>query len=442
MKILHTADWHLGHEFYSSDRAAEHDVFLNWLAEEIRARRPEVIIIAGDIYHSVNPSIRAQKQFYRALSTWLEADPVLQIVVIGGNHDSAARLEMPLDLAPSPRLSIVGALPQQQNRRIELERCILPLRHRSGDVGAVCLAVPFLRPGDLQRATADFTDSASAEAEKLGALYTALSNKAAALCGDVPQIATGHLAVQGAAPGAESERPVLIGGEEAVGRSVFPASLAYVALGHLHRPQTLRGGESDVDAARPLLRYAGSPFPLSLSETAYVHSLTWLTIAGDGPTAADVQVEETPIPRPAAFIRLPATGSAPLDELEAQIEALDPAPHPDTGLCPYLELAVALDEPRPDLRERIDRALAGKPVRLTRIQRHSSGASSVDRAEDTPPLSELSPSEVFQRLFAERSDTGGQAPSRKLRVAFDELRATLAGGGAFDRRDGAEDTAR
>ena len=93
MKILHTADWHLGQTFYEYDRREEHLHFLEWLKQQIRQHEIDVLLIAGDVFDSPNPSAESQRMYYRFLREVTSENPSVQIIIIAGNHDSAARLE-------------------------------------------------------------------------------------------------------------------------------------------------------------------------------------------------------------------------------------------------------------------------------------------------------------------------------------------------------------
>lgn len=108
MKILHTADWHLGQTFFTYDRREEHEAFLEWLREQIKQVEADVLLIAGDVFDTPNPSAASQQLFYRFLRRITEENRALQVVVIAGNHDSAARLEAPNPLLEDMRITIRG----------------------------------------------------------------------------------------------------------------------------------------------------------------------------------------------------------------------------------------------------------------------------------------------------------------------------------------------
>lgn len=158
---------------------------------------------------------------------------------------------------------------------------------------------------------------------------------------------TGHLHMSGGAVSELSERRIIIGGEEAVSSDIFPACVAYAALGHLHKPQSV--------SAPTIIRYAGSPFPMSVAERNYQHSIVVIDLE----SAEITKIHLIQTPRPVAFHRVPAAGATPLAVVEdalRRIELDDPGAH----LRPFLEVVVQLDEAEPELRQKIDAALAGK----------------------------------------------------------------------------------
>ncbi len=400
MRFIHTADWHLGIELHGHDRGPEHDVFLDWLAGLIRARGVDALIVAGDVYDSGNPPVAAQARLFRFLGEVLAGNPALSVVLVGGNHDSAARLELPRALLESGRCRIVGAM-RREGQALAAAEALVMLPGEGG--GAVCAAVPFLRPADLGPAGPEEDGTG-----RVAALYAALARAAAAAAPGLPLIMTGHLHVAGGAVSEMSERRVLVGGQEAVPASVFPAAASYVALGHLHRPQGLAGGT---------IRYSGAPLPLSAAEREYRHSVALVEIGADG--RATTELIETP--RPVAMLRVPPAGVIGLDRLEAELAALE---LPAGGIGPaFLEVAVRLEAPEPGLRARVEAALAGRAVRLLRVERVSEGGdgSLPEAAAAGIVLGDLSPEEVFVRRHREEFDA---PPAEEMLAAF---RALLAG---------------
>ena len=147
MKLLHTADWHLGQTFFEYDRRDEHIRFLNWLREQLRELDIDVLLIAGDIFDSPNPSAESQRLYYTFLREVTQENPSLQIIIIAGNHDSAARLEAPNPLLEGMNVSVRGVVRRDSEGNIDWQHLIIPVRINN-ETEAYCLAVPYLRQGD------------------------------------------------------------------------------------------------------------------------------------------------------------------------------------------------------------------------------------------------------------------------------------------------------
>ena len=139
IRILHTADWHLGQTFFGYDRTGEHEVFLNWLAEEIRQKEIDALIIAGDVFDVSNPSAASQSMYYQFIYRVTVENPNLQIVIVAGNHDSAARLEAPLPLLQAMRTEVRGVVRKLEGGAEEPER----------GSGTALHGCPFFAPGGL-----------------------------------------------------------------------------------------------------------------------------------------------------------------------------------------------------------------------------------------------------------------------------------------------------
>lgn len=403
MRLLHTSDWHLGQNFKGYDRHAEHQAFLDWLLKTLDERQIDALLVAGDIFDQANPSASAQTLFYRFLAQARMHCPLLDIVVIAGNHDSAARIDAPHAVLIELGVHVVGHF----NARAELDaatlqRICVPLKRRDGSVGAWALALPFLRPGDLANAQGD------GYASGVRAAYQHVVD--AALVRREPDqalVAMGHLHVQGATVSEDSERRLVIGGEEALDANIFPPELAYVALGHLHKPQSV-GHER--------IRYCGSPLPLSFSEIRYPHQVIEIDLDGDTVTSVHTHL----IPRPAQILRVPDKPK-PLAEALEDLRALIISDAPE-GLEPLLEVQILESIAPTDLRAQVDDALTGKRVRLTGITRTSPPRLTSTIGEDAAitrlAMDDLKPDRLFQRLLGEHEDIPNQD---ELLNAFAEL---------------------
>lgn len=407
MRLLHTSDWHLGQSLHNFERHYEHQRFLDWLLDTIVAERADALLIAGDIFDNANPSSASQKQLYRFLQRAKERVPHLNLIVIAGNHDSPGRLEAPGPLLEAHGTRVIGAVQRDADGAIDIDALVLPLTASDGAIAAWCLAVPFLRPGDVPRMPADDDNRADPYLAGIALLYKQALELALAKRGDGQAIlAMGHCHMVDGQMSNDSERRIVIGGTEMLPAGIFDPAIAYAALGHLHLAQAV--GKQDH------IRYCGSPIPLSFAEVGYTHQILRIDIDG----AKVGAITPIHVPRAVELLRVPAK-PAPLAQVLEELVALDvPDAPPDQQ--PFLEVRVRLDAPEPGLRARIEAALEGKPVRLAKIETSSAArASSIDSDMMTlDRLEQLKPDDIFRQLYQQRF--GNDAPAEQL-SAFAEL---------------------
>ena len=245
MKILHTADWHLGKRLHKQELIEEHQLFFEWLIKTIKEREIDVLLIAGDIFDLSNPPTEARALYYWFLRQMIEQR--CKIIITGGNHDSASMLNAPKDILSLLNVVVVGGA----TAKIEDEIF---------DLGEVIIcAVPYLRDMDIRQAIDAEEVGGRVEAVRKGIKnhYDLLASYCRENYAKIPIIAMGHLYAQGCIT-SESEREIQIGNLAAFGESDFSEVFDYVALGHIHRPQRVGGKEH--------IRYSGSPIALSFSE--------------------------------------------------------------------------------------------------------------------------------------------------------------------------------
>lgn len=398
--FIHTSDWHIGQVFHGFERIAEHRKFLDWLLDTLACRQPDALLIAGDIFDHANPSGQAQSLFYRFLGQARNACPAMDMVIIAGNHDSAARLEAPHPLLTGLNIHVIGRL----DPHADPDKALIPLTRADGRIGAWCLGVPYLRPGDVPRIEGED----SLQRYPRGIAETYRRHVQAALHRRDPDqalVAMGHLHARGGTTSEDSERRLVIGGEEAVDAGIFAEELAYVALGHLHLAQTV--GNTDH------IRYCGSPLPLSFSETRYPHQIVEIRLNGAGLSG----IEPIPVPRPVDMLRIPDTPE-PLERVLQRLTDTDFGT-PQPGFESWLEVRVLLEGPEPGLRRHIEQALEDKPVRLVKITpsvQHSPASTT-----EAPTALELrldQPHALFERCHIDRY---GTAPDATLMALFAAL---------------------
>jgi exonuclease SbcD len=409
MRILHTSDWHLGQTLHGVGREHEHGAFLDWLLDVVGERAVDAVLVAGDVFDTANPPAQAQAAWYRFLATARERYPALDVVAIGGNHDSAARLDAPGPMLDALGIRVVGGLPRLSGGALDLDRLLVPLRDAAGETAAWVAAVPFLRPADLPAAGADSGDPL---VEGVRAVYAeVLAEARRRRRGTEALVALGHCYAAGTRLSELSERKILGGNQHALPPDLFPDDLAYAALGHLHLAQ--RVGRAD------RIRYSGSPLPLALSESGYPHQVCLVELDGDG-TGQPVRVEALRVPRAVEILHLPEDRPRPLAEVLGLLAALPEAdPAAPEAARPYLEVRVLLDAPAPTLRREVEAALTGKAARLLKITAHHTGhGRALEPAPERQHLRDFSPEEVFLQCYR-RSHEGD--PSAELLAAFYEL---------------------
>lgn len=408
LRLLHTSDWHLGHTLHNIPRDFEHELFLDWLLATLDSERVDALVVAGDLFDSANPTAAAQAQWYRFVARARGRMPGLNLVFIGGNHDSASRLDAPRPVFDALGVRVVGGLPRTPDGQLDCGRLLVPLHDAAGRLAAWLAAVPFLRPVDLPR-VADAATDADPLIDGVRALYASVLDCARArLAKGVALLAAGHCYMVGTALSEQSERKILGGNQHALPSDIFPADVTYAALGHLHLAQSVGDREN--------VRYSGSPLPLSLAEARYRHQVVLVELDGD--RASSIRPIE--VPRAVQILRVPATGALPPDALLAALEAL-PA-RDDTipeSARPYLGATVLLDRPDPGLKLRVERALEARLPRLLKLSVEYQGAGlALPEAVRATTLAELTPEEVFRKAHERRFAT---APSDTLLAAFHEL---------------------
>ncbi|MCE8039105.1 exonuclease subunit SbcD [Halomonas sp. MCCC 1A11062] len=412
LKLIHTADWHLGQTFHGQERHAEHRLFLDWLLDTLVAREADALLVAGDVFDVVNPSLAAQALLYDFIVSAHERLPALDIVLIAGNHDSGNRIELPAPLMRRLRTHALGRVCWLDDGSLDAERLLVPLTDAHGETRAWCLALPFLRPAEVTGhglAPAEANEGEPLSDKPRNDYVAGISRVHEQLIDAARKrrapgqalVAMSHAHLHGAAVSEASERPIVIGGEESISAGLFPADIAYVALGHLHRAQQV--GEARI-------RYSGSPLPLDFSEVNYPHQVVEAVLEGESPA----QVEAIAVPRPVAMNRV---GPGELDEVLAELEALPHAPSLPRERWPWLEVRVALTAPVPDLRARVEAALDGKTVRLLRLERRLP-QQAADGMPERVDLEQLGPRKLFQRTWEKQ---WGEPPGDDVLADFDQL---------------------
>ncbi|MFJ4100590.1 exonuclease SbcCD subunit D [Amycolatopsis japonica] len=275
MKLLHTSDWHIGRTFHGADLLAEQEAVLGHLADLVVAESVDVVLVSGDIYDRAVPSAEAVRVATTALGRIRQAGA--KLVMTPGNHDSAPRLGAFAEFAAAGGLHLRATIDGLA------EPVLLPDEH-----GEVALyGIPYLEPEPARHALG--VPEARGHTGVLTEAMRRIREDLAGRPSGTRSVVLAHAFVTGGEP-TESERTIAVGGVEQVPGSVFDG-VDYVALGHLHGPQTLAEH----------LRYSGSPLAYSFSETRQRKSVWLVELGADG--LAEVRRHELPVPRQLAMLR-------------------------------------------------------------------------------------------------------------------------------------------
>jgi DNA repair protein SbcD/Mre11 len=375
MRILHTSDWHVGKVLKGRDREDEHKGVLADVVRVAEAERPDLVIVAGDLYDSAAPTSASTRLVTRALSALRRTGA--EVVAIGGNHDNGPALDALRPWADAAGITLRGSV---SNRPDEM----LITGTTAGGERWQLVALPFLSQRFAIRA-AEMYELSAAEATQTYAdhiqrLIARLSEGFAA--GGTVNLLTAHLTVVGASTGGgERDAHTVMG--YAVPATVFPPNAHYVALGHLHRTQQVIGPCP--------VRYSGSPLAVDFGEEENVCS---------------VAVVDVGVDRAARVRDVPVTAAKTLRTVRGSLEQLATVNLPDAWLRVFVREA-----PRVGLREDVQELLPNAlEIRIDPdMVPDRRGAQMAQRQGRSP-----------RQLFGDYLDSRGNA-EEGVRELFDEL---------------------
>ena len=395
MKILHTADWHIGKKLHKHYLYEDFDLFINWLIKLITEQEIEAVLISGDVFDLANPSAEARKQYYRALLQLRKTN--CQLIITGGNHDSPSMLDAPKEILNELNVTVIGGMPSK------IEECLIPLQNKKGENELIVAALPFLRDSDLRSIDEEVVYENRIEAIRKGieATFTKAAKTSKDLYPELPVLAMGHLYAAGI-ESSESERDIQIGNQAAFQASQFNTEFSYVALGHIHKPQR-------VNAQIPTF-YSGSPLPLSFSERKDEKRLLLID------TENGFEPESIAIPSFRKLIRI----SGSIAEIQQKLFSLES----QGSLTNLIEVELKEENYDANLIAQLDDLVTNFEQANFEIVKHRATFKNQLREsgklfESHQHLEDLKPQEVFQKLLAQHSYA--QEVKEKVNIAFQEL---------------------
>ncbi|MCY9850151.1 exonuclease subunit SbcD [Pectobacterium jejuense] len=401
MRIIHTADWHLGQYFYTKSRAAEHQAFLNWLIVQVEQHQVDAIIVAGDIFDNGSPPSYAREMYYSFVVALQRTG--CQLIVLGGNHDSVAMLNESRELLACLNTRVIACASDDPSQQVLL------LENRQKQPGALLCAIPFLRPRDVltSKAGQSGDEKQLALQEAITAhyqqCYQLACQKRDELGLPLPIIATGHLTTIGATA-SESVRDIYIGTLDAFPAQAFPPA-DYIALGHIHRPQRVTQSEH--------IRYSGSPIPLSFDELNSEKSVCLVSFASDVSPQTPPQIDILPIPmtQPMQLIK----GS--LSDIEKQLVTFQNY----QGDKPvWLDIELNTQDYLSDMQKRIQAMTENLPVEVLLLRRTREQRMQAITRQDKETLNELSVHDVFERRLATET-VMEDSRQQRVRTLFNQV---------------------
>jgi len=395
MKILHTADWHIGKKLHKHYLYEDFDLFINWLIKLITEQEIEAVLISGDVFDLANPSAEARKQYYRALLQLRKTN--CQLIITGGNHDSPSMLDAPKEILNELKVTVIGGMPSK------IEECLIPLQNKKGENELIVAAIPFLRDSDLRSIDEEVVYENRIEAIRKGieATFTKAAKTSKDLYPELPVLAMGHLYAAGI-ESSESERDIQIGNQAAFQASEFGTEFSYVALGHIHKPQR-------VNAQIPTF-YSGSALPLSFSERKDEKRLLLID------TENGFEPESIAIPSFRKLIRI----SGSITEIQQKLFSLES----QGSLTNLIEVELKEENYDANLIAQLDDLVTNFEQANFEIVKHRATFKNQLREsgklfESHQHLEDLKPQEVFQKLLAQHSYA--EDVKEKVNIAFQEL---------------------
>ena len=382
MRILHTADWHIGQRLHERQRTDEHKNFLDWLLKTIREHQVELLLVSGDIFDTALPSSDSTNLYYQFLYRLFD-ETKAYTVITAGNHDSARHLEAPREFLKMGRIHVVGLADNAAE-------CIFTFPVDNPQVAVA--AVPYLSESDLRHLSYETeVDRNERYREWLKAFY---ADCVSAMPVELPKILMGHLFVQGGKIGT-SERNVQIGGATATHASDFPEDVSYVALGHLHRPQTINGPDYPI-------RYSGSPIPLRFNEAEYRKKVYLLELSNDGTLVQDEEIE-IPIFKELCTVE-GAEASIISDAMNGDWDGK------------YIQVKLKLGTPRVGISDEIRKTFSDRGGDVLSVEVELPETQQVTAI----PVEDMKrPTEIFEQFY--RSNYDGKVPDETLTRTFSEL---------------------
>jgi exonuclease SbcD len=380
MKILITADWHIGKRLHNEDLSQDMNLFFEWLLDQIKFNEIEYLLVAGDIFDNNNPSNESNKIYYSFLKKLSALN--CKAIITAGNHDSPSFIDVPKELLSEFDISVFGTFPGID----KVEEIFVPLIDKNGIEIAVVAAIPFLQDRFVRQVGEGEGAKEIAEKIKQGmkTLFEQIGGALKEKYPSIPKIGMAHLHAQGTEV-SEAEREIQIGNQEGIASSDLN-QFDYLALGHIHTGQPVIKGK---------IQYASSPISLGFSENKYNHKVVMLDINDN-----KIMESEIPVKKNRSLYQLKGT----MKEVEEQVQKLENK----YSLQVLLDILIEEDKFDPTITDRLEAikemlAVDNKmKIINTRIIFKDKTATRFSSTFNTNELKDLKPMDVFKNLIENR----------------------------------------
>ncbi|KPA10256.1 exonuclease subunit SbcD [Candidatus Magnetomorum sp. HK-1] len=397
MKILHTSDWHLGHQLCKQSRRDEHELFINWILNTIDNNNISLLILSGDIFDSGFPPNYALAQYYDFLRR-LSDTCCRHAIIVGGNHDMPSTLNAPRELLKFFQIHVFGGAES------DIQKQIVPIYDEEKSLEAIVCAVPYLRARELKLNLAgeSYTEKDRSLVQSMTNHYKHLADLIQEMeekqRHQVPIIATGHLFTAGGKI-SDTERDLYVGQIKHFPANHFPKTFDYVALGHLHHYQCPR--------ENPPVYYSGSPVPLSFNESRREQYVLIVDLS----EKENPIVQKETVPRFRSLVKIKGSLENVQSEL-ANFSAKSPY-----DLIPWVEIQILDEKPMPDLHEKVIAFCDDPGFKLLKVICIPPKEQAIEF--QSQKLVDLSPLDVFQKR-CEADGISGEAYENLMKT-FTEL---------------------
>ena len=365
LKILHTSDWHLGHVLYEHDRIDEQRYCMSQIIDAAIKQDPDAIVVSGDIFDRSTPSQAARELFINTLIELHHSLPGCPIVVMAGNHDGKWLIDNDGRMLQLGGITAVGQVWRKEDGSVDFDRHIVEVR-RDGELKGYIVAVPHIYDNSYPQ----LTPNSPAE-DRMSQFFDAIMEAVAQRNEQqVPVVLMAHLYIAGCDINGhemikyDNDDREVVGNCECVSQEMLGSGYDYLALGHIHRPQTLKDSS-------PKARYCGTPMPISFDENDH-HGVSIVSIEKHG---AEPVIEEVSFEPLRPLLTIPAD-AATFPAVQAELMGLD------SNTDAYLRLNVLDDGFLPsDYRVLVKNALNGKQARFCTIKLKSVKSDNNDNKE-------------------------------------------------------------